>query len=148
MSDLHPHHSNQTISVDVFQNLVFQKYMITSLFSINIKFFFLFGIILLYWHLQSHWKHTFILSCWVFILYLASLIAQLVKYPPAMQETLVQFLGWEDPLEKGKSTHSSILGLPLWLSWWRIHLQCVKPGFDPWVGKIPWRREKLPTLVF
>ena len=29
-----------------------------------------------------------------------SLIAQLVKYPPAMQETSVQFLGWEDPLEK------------------------------------------------
>ena len=40
---------------------------------------------------------------------LASLIAQLVKNPPAMQETLVQFLGWEDPLEKGKATHSSIL---------------------------------------
>ena len=32
---------------------------------------------------------------------LASLIAQLVKNPPAMQETLVQFLGWEDPPEKG-----------------------------------------------
>ena len=31
----------------------------------------------------------------------ASLIAQLVNNPPAMQETLVQFLGWEDPLEKG-----------------------------------------------
>jgi len=31
----------------------------------------------------------------------ASLIAQLVKNPPAMQETSVQFLGWEDPLEKG-----------------------------------------------
>ena len=31
----------------------------------------------------------------------ASLIVQLVKNPPAMQETLVQFLGWEDPLEKG-----------------------------------------------
>ena len=33
--------------------------------------------------------------------YWASLIAQLVKNLPAMQETLVQFLGWEDPLEKG-----------------------------------------------
>ena len=31
----------------------------------------------------------------------ASLIAQLVKIPPAMQETLVRFLGWENPLEKG-----------------------------------------------
>ena len=39
-------------------------------------------------------------------------------------------------------------GLPLWLSWWRICLQCGRPGFDPWVGKIPWRREQLPTPVF
>ena len=31
----------------------------------------------------------------------ASLVAQLIKNPPAIQETLVQFLGWEDPLEKG-----------------------------------------------
>ena len=39
----------------------------------------------------------------------ASLVAQLVKNLPAMQETWVQPLGWEDPLEKGKATHSSIL---------------------------------------
>ena len=39
----------------------------------------------------------------------ASLVAQLVKNSPAMQETWVQSLGWEDPLEKGKVTHSSIL---------------------------------------
>ena len=39
----------------------------------------------------------------------ASLVAQLVKDPPAMQEMWVQSLGWEDPLEKGKATHSSIL---------------------------------------
>ena len=39
----------------------------------------------------------------------ASLVAQLVKNPPAMQETWIQSLGWEDPLEKGKATHSSIL---------------------------------------
>ena len=38
--------------------------------------------------------------------------------------------------------------LPWWLSWWRIHLQCRRPGFDPWVGKIPWRRDRLPTSVF
>ena len=36
-------------------------------------------------------------------------LAQLVKNPPAMQETPVRFLGQEDPLEKGKATHSSIL---------------------------------------
>ena len=48
--------------------------------------------------LNSHWD---------------SHVAQLVKNPPAMQETPVRFLGWEDPLEKGKATHSSILA-------WRI----------------------------
>ena len=35
----------------------------------------------------------------------------------------------------------------LWLSWQRIHLQCRRPGFDPWVGKITWRRERLLTPV-
>ena len=39
----------------------------------------------------------------------ASLVAQLVKNLPAMQETWVRSLGWEDPLEKGKATHCSIL---------------------------------------
>ena len=39
------------------------------------------------------------------------------KYLPAMQETPVQLLGWEDPLEKGQAIHSNILGLPLWFSW-------------------------------
>ena len=43
----------------------------------------------------------------------ASLVAQLVKNLPAMQETWVRSLHWEDPLEKGKATHSSILA-------WRI----------------------------
>ena len=43
------------------------------------------------------------------ILNLASLVAQLVKNPPAMQETWVRSLGWEDPLKKGKATHSRIL---------------------------------------
>ena len=40
------------------------------------------------------------------------LVAQLVKNLPAVQETLVLFLGGEDPLEKGQAIHSSILGLP------------------------------------
>ena len=50
----------------------------------------------------------------------ASLVAQLVKNLSVMWETWVRSLGWEDPLEKGKATHSSILA-------WRIH------GFySPW----------------
>ena len=43
----------------------------------------------------------------------ASLVAQLVKNPPATQETWVRSLGWEDPLEKGKAIYFSILA-------WRI----------------------------
>ena len=46
-----------------------------------------------------------------------SLIPQLVKNLTAMQETPVQFLGLEDPREKGEITHFSILGLPWLLSW-------------------------------
>ena len=42
-----------------------------------------------------------------------SLVAQMVKNPPAMLETWVQSLGWDDPLEKGMATHSNILS-------WRI----------------------------
>ena len=68
---------------------------------------------------------------------LASLVVQLVKSLPAMQETLVQFLGQEDPLKKGWATHSSILVLPWWFSWEIICLQCRRPGLDPWVGNIP-----------
>ena len=40
---------------------------------------------------------------------LSSLVARLVKNLPVMRETWVPFLGWEDPLEKGKATHSGIL---------------------------------------
>ena len=51
---------------------------------------------------------------------IASLVVQLVKNPSAMQETWIWSLGWEDPLEKGKATHSSILA-------WRIPWTTV-PG--------------------
>ena len=51
---------------------------------------------------------------------IASLVAQLVKNPPAMDETWVRSLGWEDPLEKGKAPQSSILA-------WRIPWTAV-PG--------------------
>ena len=45
----------------------------------------------------------------------ATLVTQLVKNPWAMQETWVRSLGWEDPLENGKATHSSILA---WIILW------------------------------
>jgi len=41
-----------------------------------------------------------------------------------------------------------LLGLSWWLSWYRICLQHGRLGFDPRVGKISWRRERLPTPVF
>ena len=50
----------------------------------------------------------------------ASLVVQLVKNLPAMQETWVRFQGWEDPLEKDMTTHSSVLA-------WRIP-GTVEPG--------------------
>ena len=141
----------------------------------------------------------------------ASLIAQLVKNPLAMQETWIQPLGQEDPLEKEMTTHSSILaykipwteepsklqsmglqrvfiivaiyssvgkesafnagdpssfpgsgrsagegiGYPLGDSWASLVAQLVKnppavweTWFSPWVVKIPWKRKRLPTLVF
>ena len=56
----------------------------------------------------------------------ASLVAQLVKNPPAMQETWVRSPGWEDPLEKGMATHSSVLA-------WRIP-GMGEPGGLPSMG--------------
>ena len=48
----------------------------------------------------------------------ASLVAQLLKNPPAMQETCMRSLGWEDPRGKGKATHSSILA---WRITWTVY---------------------------
>ena len=50
--------------------------------------------------------------------YIASFVAHLVKNPPAMRDTWVRSLGWEEPLEKGKATHSTILA---WRIPWSIH---------------------------
>ena len=56
---------------------------------------------------------SYVLICSILIFPFHSLVAQLVKNPPAMQETWVRSLCWEDPLEERKATHSSILA-------WRI----------------------------
>ena len=57
------------------------------------------------------WPCRTVLLLWLW------LVVQLEKDPLAMQETPVLFLGRKDPLEKGQATHSSIPGLPWWLSW-------------------------------
>ena len=55
----------------------------------------------------------------------ASLVAQLAKNLPAMWETWILSLGWEDPQEKGKATHSSILA---WRSPWTIQSRGSQSG--------------------
>ena len=66
------------------------------------------------------------------MLLMASLVAQPVKNPPAMWETWVRILAWEDPLEKEKATHSSVLA-------WRI------PGTGSLVGCRLWGRTESDT---
>ena len=69
------------------------------------------------------------------------MVAQTVENLPAMQETRVQSLGHEDPLEKGVSTHSSILA-------WRIHGQRSLAGFGPWGCKELETTKGLNTFTF
>ena len=66
----------------------------------------------------------------------ASLVAQRVKHLPAMQETWVQSLGQEDPLEKEMATHSSILA-------WRIPWMRSLVSYSPWGRKESDMTEKL-----
>ena len=67
-------------------------------------------------------------SFWCFVW--ASLVAQMVKNPSAMWETWVLSLGWEDPLEEGMATHSSILA-------WRIPIDrgAWRATYSPWGHK-------------
>ena len=89
--------------------------------------------------------------CWrtlSIVVYVASLVAQLVKNPPCNAGDPSSIPGL------GRATGEGI-GYPLQYSWAslvtqlvKICLQCRRPWFDPWVGKISWRRERLPTPVF
>ena len=65
-----------------------------------------------------------------------------------MQETPVQFLGREEPLERDRLPTPVFLGFPGGSVSKESTLQCRRPGFNPWVGKIPWRRAWQPTPVF
>ena len=57
----------------------------------------------------EHLFTCFFVTCVYSLVMRDSLVAELVKNPPAMWETWLQFLGWEDPMEKGKGTHATIL---------------------------------------
>ena len=54
--------------------------------------------------------------------------------------------GWLKQKQSVNKQASFFIGLPWWLIRWRFHLQCGRCGFDPWVGKIPWRRKQLPSV--
>ena len=65
-----------------------------------------------------------------------SLVAQLVKNLPTMQETWVRSLGWKDPLEKGMATHSSILA---WRIPWTIHFHALEKEMATHSSVLAWR---------
>ena len=69
-----------------------------------------------------------------------SLVAQTVKNPPAMQETWVRSLGWDDSLEEGMATHSNILA-------WRKNPHGLRSlaGYSPWGHKELDTTERLST---
>ena len=85
---------------------------------------------------------------WVSLFLGASLIAQLIKNPPAMQETPVPFLGREDPLEKGWATHSSILGLPCGLAGKESTCNVADLGLIPGLGRSPGEGKGYPFWYF
>ena len=70
----------------------------------------------------------------------ASLVDQMVKNPPAVWETWVRSLGWEDPLEEGMATHSSVLA-------WRIPMdrETWQATYSPWGRKEMDTTERLST---
>ena len=72
---------------------------------------------------------------WSNLLALCSLILSPEILPLRFINPILWFISWS-------------YGLPWYLSQKRNHLQCRRPGFVPWVGNIPWRREWLPTTVF
>ena len=79
-----------------------------------------------------HYRWIIDLNSFTSYLPVASLVAQMVKNPPAMQEAWVQFLSWENPLEEGMTTHSSILAcrIPMDRGAWRAIIHGVAKESD------------------
>ena len=95
--------------------------MLALCFSVRLFAIILFFLIFIYFFLTFIYWNSWL--CW------ASLVAQLVKNPLAMRETWVWSLGWEDPLEKGMYTHSSILA---WRSPWTVWSMGVQRFGHDW----------------
>ena len=86
------------------------------------------------WHAAVHGvaKSRTWLSDWTELVFSwAFLVAQMVKNPPAMQQTPVQSLGWKDPLEKGMATHSSILAYSMDREAWWATVQGITKSWTP-----------------
>ena len=81
-----------------------------------------------HWALESFWRALREYFWHIFIW--ASLVAQLVKNLPAIRETWLWSLGWEDPLEKGKATHPSILA---WRIPWAVYTMGSQRVGHDWV---------------
>ena len=81
---------------------------------------------------RNFWPKIFDASC---VVCWASLVAQLVKNPPTVQETPVQSLGWEDPLEKGMAIHSSQCS---WASLVTHMVKNLPAMWETWVLSLGW----------
>ena len=78
----------------------------------------------------------------------ASMVVQLVKNPPAMQETLVQFLGQEDPWRRDRLPTAVFLGFPGGSDSKETICNAGDLGLIPVLGRSPWRRAWQPTPIF
>ena len=77
-----------------------------------------------------------------------SQVAQLVKNLLTMYDTWLYSWVRKFPWKRYRLPTLIFSGFSWWLRWWRICLQCRRPGFNPWIGHIPWRRAWQPTSVF
>ena len=104
------------------------------------------------WQILLESANLWLTTCWLVIsLGMAFLLH---SYTNIISNGLMTTYGgamWYIPLELGSQNIEAFcgsFGLPSWLRWSRIRLQCRRPGFYPGVGKIHWRREWLPNPVF
>ena len=94
------------------------------------------------------WLNHGILFAFLLKVKRASLIAQLVKNPPAMEKTPVRFLCWEVPWRRDRLPTPVFLSFPCGSAGKESVCNCRRPGFNPCVGKIPCRRKRLSTPAF
>ena len=100
------------------------------------------------WSLEGPWNHPGLLGVSFTLLIEDSLRDQLVKNRPAMQETLIQFLGRKDLPEKRQAAHASVLGLPCGSAGKESACSAGDLGSIPGLGRSPGERNGLSAPVF